>query len=76
MAAATDVVITYQDGAVGTPLTAIKYTTMKGRPDAKIKDDVQLPDEDVRRGYIQTDCSLLVDGGGLSCAYLGGITAT
>lgn len=56
--------------------SAIKYTTMKGRPDAKIKDDVQLPDEDVRRGYIQTDCSLLVDGGGLSCAYLGGITAT
>jgi hypothetical protein len=55
---------------------AIKYTTMKGRPDAKIKDDVQLPDEDVRRGFVQTDCSLLVDGGGLSCAYVGGITAT
>ena len=30
MAAATDVVITYQDGAVGTPLTAIKYTTIIG----------------------------------------------
>jgi hypothetical protein len=56
--------------------SAIKYTTMKGRPDAKIKDDVQLPDEDVRRGYVQTDCSLLIDGGGLSCAYVGGITAT
>ena len=56
--------------------SVIKYTTMKGRPDAKIKDDVQLPDEDVRRGYVQTDCSLMVDGGGLSCAYIGGITAT
>lgn len=56
--------------------SVIKYTTMKGRPDAKIKDDVQLPDEDVRRGFIQTDCSLMVDGGGLSLAYLGNISAT
>ena len=66
----------YQKSLFVLDFAAIKYTTMKGRPDAKIKDDVQLPDEDVRRGYIQTDCSLLVDGGGLSCAYLGGITAT
>lgn len=56
--------------------SAIKYTTMKGRPDAKVKDDVQLPDEDVRRGFIQSDCSLLVDGGGLSQAYVGNISAT
>lgn len=66
----------YQKSLFVLDFSAIKYTTMKGRPDAKIKDDVQLPDEDVRRGFIQTDCSLLVDGGGLSCAYLGGITAT
>jgi hypothetical protein len=66
----------YQKSLYVLDFSAIKYTTMKGRPDAKIKDDVQLPDEDVRRGYIQTDCSLLLDGGGLSCAYLGGITAT
>ena len=66
----------YQRSLYVLDFSAIKYTTMKGRPDAKIKDDVQLPDEDVRRGYIQTDCSLLLDGGGLSCAYLGGITAT
>jgi hypothetical protein len=45
--------------------SVIKYTTMKGRPDAKVTDDVQLKDEDVRRGFIQTDCSLMVDGGGL-----------
>jgi hypothetical protein len=56
--------------------SVIKYTTMKGRPDAKITDDVQLKDEDVRRGFIQTDCSLMVDGGGLSLAYLGNISAT
>jgi Family of unknown function (DUF5309) len=66
----------YQSGLFVLDFSVIKYTTMKGRPDAKIKDDVQLPDEDVRRGYIQTDCSLMVDGGGLSCAYIGGITAT
>jgi hypothetical protein len=53
-----------------------KYTTMKGRPDGKYHDDVQNKDEDVRRGYVQTDCSLMVDGGGLSCAYLGNISAT
>lgn len=56
--------------------SVIKYTTMKGRPDAKVTDDTQLKDEDVRRGYIQTDCSLMVDGGGLSLAYLGNISAT
>jgi hypothetical protein len=56
--------------------SVIKYTTQKGRPDSKVTDDVQLKDEDVRRGYIQTDCSLTVDGGGLSQAYLGNISAT
>lgn len=54
---------------------AIKYVTMKERPDGKVKDDVQAEDEDVRRGFIQTDCSLHVDFGGLTMAYVGGITA-
>ena len=54
----------------------IKYVTMSGRPDGKVKDDVQNDDEDVRRGFIQTDCSIMVDGGGLTCAYLGNISAT
>lgn len=54
---------------------ALKYVTMTGRPDGKVKDDVQADDEDVRRGYIQTDCSMMVDGGGLSCAYLGNIAS-
>jgi hypothetical protein len=56
--------------------SAIKYVTMTGRPDGKVKDDVQLEDEDVRRGFIQTDCSMMVDGGGLSCAYIGNVSAT
>jgi hypothetical protein len=49
---------------------------MKGRPDGKPKDDVQAKDEDVRRGYIQSDASLMVDYGGLTCAYLGNISST
>lgn len=55
--------------------SAIKYVAMKNR-DTKYKDDVQADDEDVRRGFVQTECSLMVDGGGLSCAYLGNISAT
>lgn len=54
---------------------SIKYVALKGR-DTKTKDDVQNKDEDLRRGYIQTECSLMVDGGGLSNAYLGNISAT
>jgi hypothetical protein len=56
--------------------SAIKYVTQQGRPDGKVQDDVQADDEDVRRGFIQTDCSLMLDGGGLTCAYLGNISAT
>lgn len=55
---------------------ALKYVTQKGRPDGKAFDDVQSKDEDVRRGYFQTDCSLMVDYGGLTMAYLGNISAT
>lgn len=51
---------------------SITYVTLKGR-DTRTKDDVQLKDEDLRRGFIQTECSIEVDRGGLTCAYLGGI---
>jgi hypothetical protein len=54
---------------------SVKYVALKGR-DTRTRDDVQLKDEDVRRGFVQTECSLLVDRGGLTCAYLGGISAT
>lgn len=51
---------------------SITYVTLKGR-DTRTKDDVQLKDEDLRRGFIQTECSIEVDRGGLTCAYIGGI---
>jgi hypothetical protein len=65
----------YQNSMFVLDFSAIKYLFLKGR-DTKNYDDVQAKDEDVRRGYIQTECSLMVDGGGLSCAYLGNISAT
>lgn len=55
---------------------AIRYVTMTGRPDGRAKDDVQAEDEDVRRGFWQTDCSLEVDYGALTMAYLGNISST
>ena len=54
---------------------SINYVAMKNR-DTKVRDDVQNKDEDVRRGYIQTECSLMVDRGGLTCGYLGNISNT
>lgn len=53
---------------------SIKYVALKGR-DTKPHDDVQAKDEDVRRGYIQTECSLMLDRGGLTCGYVGNIVA-
>jgi len=55
---------------------AVKYTKQKGRPDGNPKDDVQAKDEDVRRGFIQSDAGLMVDYGGLTNAYLGNISST
>jgi hypothetical protein len=54
--------------------SSLEYVTLKGR-DTRTKDDVQNKDEDLRRGLVQSDCSLLVDRGGLTCGYLGGLTA-
>lgn len=51
---------------------ALKYVYLDGR-DTKVHDDVQADDEDVRRGYVQTECSLQVDYGGLTMGYLGNI---
>lgn len=65
----------YQKSMFVLDFSAIKYTTMKGR-DTRVKDDVQNKDEDVRRGLIQSDVSLKVAGGGLSCKYIANISAT
>lgn len=54
---------------------ALHYVAMKNR-DTKAKDDVQTEDEDVRRGFVQTECGVEVDYGGLTMAYLGNISAT
>lgn len=54
---------------------AIRYVAMKNR-DTKSHDDVQAKDEDVRRGYVQTECGLQVDYGGMTMAYLGNVSAT
>lgn len=66
----------YKKSAFVLDFDAIKYVTQKGRPDAKAHDDVQNRDEDVRRGFIQSDASLMVDYGGLTMAYLGNISNT
>ena len=55
--------------------SVLKYVFLRGR-DTKAKDDVQNPDEDLRRGFYQTECSLMVDFGGLTCGYLGNISQT
>lgn len=52
--------------------STIRYVNQKGR-DTRTKDDVQNKDEDARRGFIQSDCSIRVDKGGLTNGYLGGI---
>lgn len=51
---------------------SLQYVCLKGR-DTKVKDNVQQEEEDARRGFIQTECSLALDRGGLTCAYLGNI---
>lgn len=53
--------------------SVLRYVALRNR-DTKPKDDVQTKDEDVRRGYYQTECSLRVDMGGLTCGYLGNVT--
>jgi hypothetical protein len=65
----------YKRSAFVVDFAALKYVTMTGRPDGTAKDDVQADDEDVRRGYWQSDASLMVDYGGLSMAYLGNINS-
>lgn len=66
----------YKKSAFVLDFDAISAVSMAGRPDGKAKDDVQAEDEDVRRGFWQTDTSLEVDYGGLTMAYIGNISAT
>lgn len=65
----------YKKGLFVLDFDSLKYVNLKNR-DTKVKDDVQNKDEDVRRGLIQTECSLMVDHGGLTMKYIGNISAT
>jgi hypothetical protein len=65
----------YKKAAFVLDFDAVSYVTLPNR-DTKFKDDVQAKDEDVRRGFVQTECGLEVHYGGLTMAYLGNISAT
>lgn len=65
----------YKKGLFILDFDSFKYVNMKNR-DTKVKDDVQNKDEDVRRGLIQTECSVMVDHGGLTMKYIGNVSAT
>lgn len=65
----------YKKSIFSLDFSSIKYVALQGR-DTKSYDDVQTKDEDVRRGFIQTECGLMVDRGGLTCSYLGNVSAT
>ena len=54
---------------------ALKWAPLEGR-DTKAKDDVQQEDEDVRRGFFQTEGGIEVGYGGLTMAYVGNISST
>jgi hypothetical protein len=62
----------YQNSMFVLDFDALKWAPLEGR-DTKTKDDVQADDEDVRRGFIQTEAGIEVDYGGLTMAYLGNI---
>lgn len=65
----------YKYGMFVLDFDSLKYVNLKNR-DTKVKDDVQNKDEDVRRGLIQTECSMMVDHGGLTMKYLGNVKQT
>lgn len=65
----------YKNSAFVVDFDALKWAPLEGR-DTKAKDDVQAEDEDVRRGFYQTEGGIEVGYGGLTMAYLGNINYT
>jgi hypothetical protein len=65
----------YTNSMFGLDFDSIRYVALRDS-DTKIMDDVQAKDEDVRRGFYQTECGLQVDRGGTTMFYLGNILAT
>lgn len=64
----------YTSSAIYLDFDSLRYVNLKDR-DTKSFDDVQAKDEDVRRGYYMTECSIQVDKGGLTMSYHGNFTA-
>ncbi len=58
----------YTSSAFYTDFDSLRYVALEGR-DTSSKDDVQAKDEDVRRGFYMTECSIQVDRGGLTLSY-------
>ena len=54
--------------------SALVWRPIRNR-DTKFKDNVQTAEEDVRRGFWQTEAGIEVRYGGLTCGYVGGFNA-
>lgn len=64
----------YKNAGIIIDWNAFKYVHLKNR-DMRAKDDVQAKDEDVRRGFFQTEASCRVYFNGLSMKFITGISA-
>ena len=51
--------------------SALRWRPLRGS-DTQFKDNVQAKDEDLIRGFWQTEAGLEVRMGGLTCGYIGG----
>lgn len=62
----------YRNSMLILDFSALKWRPMRNR-DTKFKDNVQLDDEDTKKGYWQTEAGLEVWHGGLTCGWIGGM---
>jgi len=62
----------YRNSMLIMDFSALKWRPMRNR-DTKFKDNVQLPDEDTKKGYWQTEAGLEVWHGGLTLGWIGGM---
>lgn len=62
----------YRNSMFIVDFSALRWRPLRNR-DTKFKDDVQNKDEDLRRGYWQTEAGIEVDYGGLTMGYVGGL---
>ena len=62
----------YRNSMLIMDFSALKWRPMRNR-DTKFKDNAQLPDEDTRKGYWQTEAGLEVWHGGLTLGWIGGM---